>query len=107
MIRGSSPSGSTIVFFAPRARASSSNSNIIGVTTSLRVTSRAESTAEAGRCSATARRAASSFWGLSPLSRPRAPATFTVVSKVDRSVAMIGRSCCTPSMSRCTEEGMS
>src|SRR5690625_4886116 len=75
------------------ARASSSNSNIMGVMTSLRVTSRAVSTSEVGRCSATARRAASSFCGLSADSRPRARSTLTAVSKVDCSEAMIGRSC--------------
>ena len=106
-IRSSSPSGRTIVFFSPRARASSSNSNIIGVTTSLRVTSRAESSSSVGRCSATARRAASSFCALAALSRPRERAIRTAVSKVDSSEVMIGRSCCTPEMRRSTSSGTS
>ena len=107
MMRGSSPSGSTMVFFSPRARASSSNSNIIGVTTSLRLTSSAASTSAVGRCSATARRAASIFCGLPTLRRPRVRATFTAVSKVDRSVAITGRSCWTPEIRRPTSSGTS
>ena len=104
-MRSSVPSGSTMCLRSARALLSSSYSNISGVTTSGRSTSRlASSEAASTFCSKSARAVSTLRWE-SLVTRPRADAAALAERKVPRSVWMIGTLGSRSAMRRLTASG--
>ena len=99
-IRSSSPSGSTMWRRSAIASSSTLCSNISGVTTEVRATSRPFISSSPSTCSAKSVRAVAILRGESLSRRPRRLVSAVEVAWVPRSVAMIGSATSSPSSSR-------